>query len=497
MSAMPKPPELPPEGKTKLGDRIIIPRSAVKSQTMESITPLHLSDINTSHVWTFTMKSRADEFVRFNAESLSMVIFGTYPNPDAAAAVPLDPPERRAANHALRARSNLPQMFMLPTIAGTGFIQRVEVLVNGVKVGTNDSLGVHLSEYAHLSNIFYTNPKVPHLATSADLANTGRENKTRAMTEATKFFDYNTWNAEIGNRIPAYLFGIFPFDTKSKTRIAATKEEPEAMYFPPETEFTFKFFLNQSKRQSIFHLGSCTMMDYFLDAEHGADVVYNLTFQTVELSYECVRLKPAEHLAITSKLSKTTLSFPYDIARVQYQALQPGASYTETVFQIPPEASILYVLFLKSWQVQYTPGVVKPVSPLSRFPHECTTMKMSFGNEPHLILKKMSDFGQRPVVSQDISIFNYYKYLRERGFFTGEFDQIFPPTFDTTSYLQVLVADLSTLSSKRTDQLKIFCHFTGVQKSPTDSIVMAVTVHPTGLATCSNSIFWEFKDTSS
>jgi len=493
---MPKPPELPPEGKTKLGDRIVIPRSAIKSQTMESITPIHLSDINTSHVWTFTMKSRADEFVRFNVESLSMVVFGTYANP-VVSTVPADPPENRAANWALRARSNQPQMFLLPTVAGTGFIQRVEVLVNGVKVGTNDSLGTHLSEYAHLSNVFYPNPKVPHLATTEDIVNTGRANKTKAMTEATKFFDYNTWNAEIGNRIPAYLFGVFPFDTKNKTRIAATKEEPEAMYFPPETEFTFKVFLNQSKRQSIFHLQSCTMVDYFVDAEVGAVANYNLTFQTVELSYECVKLKPAEHLAITSKLSKTTLSFPYDIARVQYQALQPLASYTETVFQIPPEASILYVLFLKSWQVQFTPGVVKPVSPLSRFPHECTTMKMSFGNEPHLILKKMTNFGQRPVLSQDISIFNYYKYLRERGFFTGDYDQIFPPLTNTDSYLQVLVADLSPLSTKRTDQLKIYCHFTGVQKSPTDSIVMAVTVHPTGLATCSNSIFWDFKDTSS
>lgn len=494
---MPKPPELPPEGKTKLGDRIVIPRSAIKSQTMESITPIHLSDINTSHVWTFTMKSRADEFVRFNVESLSMVIFGTYPNRDAAGADPGAPPERRAANWALRARSNLPRIFMLPTIAGTGFIQRVEVMVNGVKVGTNDSLGSHLSEYAHLSNIFYTNPKVPYIAVSSDTASTGAADKTKAMTEASKIFDYNTWDAEIGNRIPAYLFGIFPFDTKNKTRIAATKEEPEAMYFPPETEFTIKVFLNQSKRQSIFSLDSLSMRDYFVDAEVGLAHNYNLTFQTVELSYECVKLKPAEHLAITSKLSKTTLSFPYDIARVQYQSLQPGASYTETVFQIPPEASILYVLFLKSWQVQFTPGVVKPVSPLSRFPHECTTMKMSFGNEPHLILKKMTDFGQRPTLSQDISIFNYYKYLRERGFFTGDFDQIFPPITNNESYLQVLVADLSSLSSKRTDQLKIYCHFTGVQKSPTDSIVMAVTVHPTGLATCNNSIFWEFKDTSS
>lgn len=494
MSLMPNPPELPPEGKSKLGDRIVIPRSAIKSQTIESITPIHLSEINTSHVWTFSMKSRADQYVRFNPESLSMVVYGTYANPtrDEGSAVP----ETAAVNHALRARSNLPPMFILPTVQGSGFIQRVEVLINGVKVGTNDGLGSHLQHYAHASNVYCSSPPTPYIATNKDIANTRRTDKTEAMTIASKPFDYNNWNATIGTRIPAYLYGVFPFDTKNRTRISTTKEDPEAMYFPPETEFTIKFFLNQSKRMSLFNLTGCTMPNYFNDDVAGIDQPVHLTFQTVELSFECVTMKGAEQLAIANKLGKTTLSFPYDIAKIQYQTLQAGAAITQTIFQIPPEASILYVLFLKSWQVQFTPAAFKPVSPLSRFPHHCTEMQMSFGNEPHLIVHKMNDFGQRPTVSQDISILNFYRHLKQRNFFSKNFETLFPNDADTDSYVQAVVTDLSSLSSKRTDQLKIFCQFAGAEKSPTDTIILVMTVHPTGLATCKDSIFWEFKDTS-
>lgn len=492
MTAMPKPLDLPPEGKNKLGDKISIPISSMKSRTMESITPIHLSNINTDPVWTFVLKTRAEEFVRFYPESLSMVLFGTYANPEHEArhAEPI----RAAENHALMARSDLPPMFLLPTVMGTGFIQRVEVLMNGVRVGTNEAVGTHLQHYVHAAKIFNKKPTTPYLATNRDLQSTGRNDKTEAMTEASKPFDYNTWNAETGTRISAYLDGVYPFDTRNKTRATIISEDAEAMYLPPETEFTFKFFLNQSRRQSIFHLTGCTMAEYFENDTDGRAAAYNLTFQTVELSYESVQLKPSEHMSIMSKLSKTVLTFPYDIPKVSYQVLQGNATFTENVFQIQGNASILYVMFLKSWQVHFTPNRMKPTSPLSQFPEHCTTMKMSFANEPHLVLKKMNNFGQRPTVSQDISIYNYFKYLRERNIFQGNFDTLFPSTADTTSYVQVLVADLSSLSSKRTDLLKIQCYFTGANRSPQDVMIFVTTVHPTGLATCTNSSFWEFKE---
>lgn len=490
---MPQPGDALPAGGC---DRITIPPESIKSRVNRSIHPIHLSNINTDHVWTFVMKTRADEFVRFYPESLSLVLFGTYANKDHNDGGAT--PEIQAENHALRARSNLPQMFLNPTVMASGFIRGVEVLINGVKVGTNEGLNTCQQHYASAARIFNrkASPST-YLATNTDVESTSREDKKAPMTEACKPFDYVTWNAETGTRIPAYLDGVFPFDVRNKTRASMHKKDADAMYFPPETDFTIKFFLNNSKAQSIFHLGSSTMQEYFNDAHVGKDLAttrYKLTFQNVELSYESVVLKPQAHLTAASKLSKSVLNFTYDIPKIQYQTLFAGASYTENVFQISASADILYVLFLKSWQVQYMPARRKPVSSFSRFPENCTQMKLSFANEPSLIMNEMIDFGQKPTISQDITIYNYFKYLRERGFYAGTFDALFPSSSDQDSYIQALVADLSTLSSKRTDLLKIQCHFSGVNKSPAEYLILVMTVHPTGKAVCTKSTFWEFKE---
>jgi hypothetical protein len=492
MNAMPVPPELPPDGKTKIGDKVNIPRSAMKSVTMESVLPIYNSNINNDHIWTFGVKSRAEEFVRFNAESLSMVLFGTYTNPTYEAGHAT--PEKAAPNHALRAKSNLPSMFLVPTVMGAGFFSKVEVHINGLRVATNDGLGIHQQHYAHCARTYCRKPPGPILATNKDIASTSAADKTAGMLEASKPFDYESWDASTGVRIPAYLDGIYPFDTKNKTRASTDHEEAEANYFPPGTDFVFKFYLNNSKSQSIFHLGGCTMRNYFSSTENGTAEAYNLTFQNVELSYESVQLKAKDHLAIMAKLSNTILTFPYDIVNVQYGNLQEGASYTENKFQIEPHASIIYVLFLKSWQVNFMQAKRKPVSAFSRFPNHCTRMTASFANEQHLVLKEMRDFGQRPVKSTDISLFNFFKFQKERGLFPGSFDNLFPGEEGTDSYVQTLVTDLSSLSSNRTEYLTLQCHFSGANKSDADNMLMVITVHPTGVATCKQSTFWEFKN---
>jgi len=490
---MPKPTELPGDGKTTVGDKIHIPMDHVNSWTVETLNPVHPSDINTSHVWNFVMKSRAGEFVRFYPESLSMVLYGTYANP---ARTPGDPaPETAAQNHALRAKRNLPSMFLLPTIMGSGFFSKVEVLINGVRVSTNDGLGTGLHSYVHNARIFNNSKEYPYLALRTDFASTGATDKTKAMLMGAKAFDYNEWNATTGTRIPAYLDGVFPFDSTNKTRASKDGKPLEAMYFPPETDFTFKFFLNQSKKQSIFHLDGCTMVNYFSDDTDGTNRDYVITFQDVQLSYESVTLKPAQHLSTVSKLSRTILSFPYDIPKFQYQQMHHNASYTENIFQILPKASVLYVSFLKTWQMTYMPTKHKPTSPMSRFPPACNAMNVEFGSERNLILKEMLDFGQKPVISQDISIYNYFKFLTERKLFGGSFDEMFPSETDGDSYIQVLVADLSSLSNSKTDLLKIKCYFTGATKSPKDTFISVLTVHSNGLATCNNNTLWEFKET--
>lgn len=486
---MPPPPE---GGHPKLGQKISIKKSAMKQQTFETLNPLYLSSINTDPSWNFSFKSKSDEFVRFSPESLSIVLFGTYPHTPVHGSAN---PEDQATTHSLRARSNQPEMFLLPNVMGSAFVKSVEVLINGIRVGTNDCLGNHLQHYAATSRIMCKNPKTAYLALNTDLASTNRDNKTAAMTEATKPFDYVSWSADTGTRIPVHLDGVFPFDTVNKTRMSAFDINSTATYFPPGTEFKFTFFLNDSKSQSVFHLGSISLDNYFISTATGVDRQYSLTFQSVELSYESVTLKPDQHLSVLPKLNRTVLSYPYDIAKVHYQPLTPSASYTENIFTIPARAEIIYILFLKNWQVHHLPSTKKPVTPFSRFPEGCTNMKLAFGDETHLIEKDMRDFGQRPLTSKDVSLYNFWTYMMRKKLFGGKYDTVFPTDADTYSLVQIIPADVSSLSSKTSsDLLKLQLFFSGAAKSPKDGIIFCISVHPTGIATCTGGRVWEFKE---
>ena len=492
MSAMPKPQELTSEGKPTVGNKMTIPMSHWRTWKINSIKPIHLSNINTDHCWTFSMKTRADEFVRFYPESLSVVLYGTYPNPTQPPVGAADT-ENGAANHALRSKQDLPPLFIPPSVMGAGFVSRVEVLINGVKVGTNDSIGSGLQYYTSYSRTFQSDTETVYIAKNTDLTNTGPDTKCRAMMEGVKPFDYNTWNATTGTRIPVYLNGIFPFDSKNGTRASIEESKAEAMYFPPDTEFTIKIFLNGSKAQSIFDLGRTTMVNYFNDAAVGGVSNYVLTFQDVNLSYQSVTLKPAEHLSAIAKLSKETLVYNYDIPKFQYQTMAPNTSYTENRFQILPKASVVYIAFLKSWQLQYMPATRKPVSPFSRFPAHCTNLWAEYAGSP-VCLDEMIDFGQTPTTSQEITIYNYFRYLKERNIYPGTFDDMFPSTVGVNSYVQVLVGDLSPLSSgNRSEHLTVSCRFSGAVNSPTETFIVVLTVHPNGLATCKSG-FWDFKE---
>ena len=492
MSAMPKPTELTSDGKPTVGNKMTIPMSHWRTWHLQALKPIHLSNINTDHAWTFSMKTRADEFVRFYPESLSVVLYGTYPNPAINNGAALGT-EERAANHALRAKQSLPNLFLVPTVMGTGFVSRVEVLINGVKVGTNDSIGSGLQHYVSHSRTFVRDPLTHTIDTNVELDGARADQKKPAMLTAQKPFDYNTWNAVEGTRIPVYLNGIFPFDSKNATKASSELAEAEALYFPPDTEFTIKIFLNTSKGQSIFDLGQLRMADYFADPANPNASNYVLQFQDAELSYQSITLKHAEHLSAIAKLSKEKLEYHYDIPRFQYQTMQAGTSYTENRFQILPKAGIVYIRVLKTWQLQFMPAQRKPLSPFSRFPAHCTEMKAEFAGSP-ICLQEMLNFGQIPVTSQNITIYNYYRYMKERGYYSGEFDQLFPPTLDTTSYVQVLVGDLSPLSSSsKSEHLTISCRFTGANNSPTETFITVLTVHANGLATCKSG-FWEFKE---
>jgi hypothetical protein len=118
--------------------------TGVKLLKTKTVTPHHQTNINDKSTMHFIIRSRRDEWIRFNPDCLSLVVFGTYDNPGypapAAGVAPLAG-AAGAARHSLRAYEGLPELYLDPSIMGTLFFYKVDVSINNVAVPTNHCLG--------------------------------------------------------------------------------------------------------------------------------------------------------------------------------------------------------------------------------------------------------------------------------------------------------------------------------------------------------------------
>ena len=164
------------------------------------------ADLNRSY-WHFVIRSSKNEWIRFKPDSISILLFGTYDNPDYAEGHAN--PRIAAQRHALRSGEAVPSMYLDPSVLGTGFVDRVDVSINNVPVPTNTAMGKLLLHYVRMARIFNTKPG-PMLTKNTSINRpVGGRNALRApMATATQPFDYYTWNSTTGQRVPIFLESI-------------------------------------------------------------------------------------------------------------------------------------------------------------------------------------------------------------------------------------------------------------------------------------------------
>lgn len=454
----------------------------IKRNEVKATGPYHMSNINTETYWHFVVRSSKNEWIRFKPDSLSMVLYGIYNNPARDAANIL--PERAAENHALRAGANTPGMFLDPSVLGAGFVDRVEVSINNVPVPTNTAIGKLFLQYVRMAHVFNTRPG-PVFTKSSDIAyGANRAGLSAVMKAATAPFDYHLYNSTTGQRVPIYLDGIFPFDFKNRTIESIDRQREQNLFFPPDTEIAVKVHLHPSKIESIFH-DEVTLARYFLHNQNCDRPTGNLrlTVQEVSLEYESVELMASEHVKAMKQYMDGGLGiYDYDIARGQNQPLTPDASFTLNSFQIQPHARLAYVLYLPDAATFIQEASRKPLSGLSRFPHNMAETTIDFAGEPNIVTPTFVNFGKLNQ-SHHISMKIYYDYLVRNNMTAATFDDFFPRTDGTFSLIQCFVLDLKNHMSDRTEFLNIKSNFTGTN-SPQAIQVVCITVHPNGRATC-------------
>ena len=462
-------------------------KNGIKRSQFKVVGPYHTSNVNTETYWHFVIRSSKNEWIRFKTDSLSLLLYGTYTNPRYVAAN-LDP-EIGVQTHALRSGQNRPSMYIDPSVKGTGFVERVEVSINNVPVPTNSTIGKLLLHYVRCARIFNTNPGAM-FATNADIAFTAtgvRASLNPAMKEASAPFDYFALTSTTGQRVPVYLDGIFPFDIKNKTLESIDRQREPNLFFPPDTEIAIKVHVMPSKIESIFH-DQVQLADYF-NPDANADRPtgdLKLSIQEVTLEYESVELMASEHVKAMKQYMEGGLGiYDYDIVRAQNQALPAEVSYSDTCFQIMPQARLAYIMFLPDYATFTQEATRKPLSGFSRFPRNSVDLSIDFAGEQNIITPKFINFG-KSAQNHHISMKIYHDYLVRNHMTSRKFDDFFPRDAAEYSLIQIFCLDLKNYMSERTELLNIRSTYAG-GTSPRSTQVVCITVHPNGRATCRSS----------
>ena len=460
----------------------------VKRNEMKTVGPYHTGNVNTESYWHFVVRSNKNEWIRFNPDSISVLIYGTHDNPKYAAGS--ENPKLAAAKVALEAGIGSPHMYLDPSVMGTGFVHRVDVTINNVPVPTNSAIGGLLLHYVRCARVynhqakdfFATNKDISIKVGNADLARSGM---SASMKKAVSAFDYFDPLTNKGTRIPVYLDGQFPFDRRNATLESIDRQKEQNLFFPPDTTVEIKLHLYRGKQEAIFH-HQVTLPDYFsstkleIDAPN-ADIL--LTFQDVTLEYESVELKASEHVkAMKQYLDGGLGMYDYDIVRGQHQAMESGQSTTQSIFQIAEYCRLIYIIYIPDWATFPMERTRKPLSALTRFPRNCTGISIGFAGERNLITQKFENFGIERV-NDDISKKIYFNYLKQNRMINSSFEKMFPREEDEFSLVQGFVLDVKHLMSDKTEMLTLQHEF-ATDTSPTKQQVVCISVHPNGRATC-------------
>jgi hypothetical protein len=479
--------------------------TGVKLLKTKTVTPHHQTNINDESTLQFIIRSRRDEWIRFNPDCLSLVVYGAYNNPNRNAAAAAGT-AAGAERHSLRANEGLPEVYLDPSVMGTSFFYKVDVSINNVAVPTNHCLGELVLHYVRCCRVYNRNPG-PVFYKTNHVNFAGRNTLSSSMKAATEAFDYVDWNRATGSRIPVFLDGHFPFDCRNRTLESIDNTKESNMYFPPDTSIEIKFHLYRDKGYAIFNHVTNAVNNFddnpasYWSNRQAAQWAngYALSFQSAELAYESCELHADGHERSMALFRNGGIaSYYYDIPRGQHQTLTEGQSFTENTFQIMAFARLVYILFLPNWATFPMEATRRPLSAFSRYPANCSSLRIGFAGEKNLIVDKFINFGMLGTNSE-LSKRLLFQYLKSLRAFAGDSEDLFPRYTTEHSLVQGFVFDLKDYMSSNTEHLNIQCEFAGpgVGTSPANTQIVVFSVHPNGKATCRQadnpfSYIWNF-----
>ena len=401
-----------------------------------------------------------------------MVLYGTMANSNI---VPAGTTKQQAAEHALRAASLKPDIWFDPSVLATCFVESVDVTINNVPVPTNSNLKNYLTQYARFSEIFHHQAR-NYISTGDDVDLVDNSANPRILS-GKKYLDYGTFNATEGRRVPIKLHGIFPFEFTCRPRAALTTHSNDNLFFPPGTCVDIRVNLKQHKDKMIFDATAHQVLGtkYFAETAASAPTALKLTVQDVSLTFETYTLDEHNHLQTLREFHRgMSAKYDYDIVMPMHQTLASNQSYLSNDFQIPPYCSLLCIMFLTDASLFYTPSKNKSTSGFSRFPPNCTKMKLKF-NGQSLICDEFENLG----VSNnhnELSKKILHDYLVNNRFYNGSFNTYFPKKSSNAALNQCIVVDMENLQSPLVGTLNVETYYNS-DKSTAEKQLLVFSIH--------------------
>ena len=125
--------------------RYITSEIGVKKRTMKAVAPYHTGNLNTESFLHFIVHSNSQEFIRFDRNALSFVLYVQYAHANYQAGHANA--DIAAQYHAVNAVRSAPAILIDPDVMGSGFFTRAEVIINNTPVPTNSGIGDHFLHY--------------------------------------------------------------------------------------------------------------------------------------------------------------------------------------------------------------------------------------------------------------------------------------------------------------------------------------------------------------
>ena len=268
-------------------------RNGIKRAETKVETPYQTGNINSTSYWQFVIKSNKEEWIRFNVDSISLTVYGTYANPTYEENSVVG--NNKYKDLALLASKGAPFMYLDPSILGASFAYKAEVYINNQMVPTNSAIGSLFQHYIRCARVYHSRAK-NYFATNTDINAAGIENNA-TMKLATAAFDYSDPLTNRGTRIPLYMDGVFPFDRKNRTIESIDQIKEQSLFFPPDTEIIVKLHIYRSKMEAIFHT-TMNVANY-----------YQVSYVFSKISCEVLKIPFKEEEQIQSKnITKAVVS---------------------------------------------------------------------------------------------------------------------------------------------------------------------------------------------